>query len=169
LKLVLGVMAKRGTIIHLTVLKENLPEDIYLLNTEAEREAAENIKKGKMTLTGLKTGRAVERSAPVAPVDIDAPVPADTPDIFTLYEENIGMLTPIIADRLKEAEAHFPKSWIAAAISEAAVGNKRNWRYILTVLERWGAEGKSDGTHQRNPEKSADKYIQGKYGHTVQR
>ena len=48
--------------------------------------------------------------------------------------------------------------------------DKRSWRYISRILERWSVEGKGSGTHQRNPEKTdPDKYVRGKYGHVVQR
>lgn len=164
----LMTMDERGTVIRLAAAKDGVPEDIYLLNSESEREAAKNIKSGKLTLSALKAGKQAGGGSDELPEEVGG----ELPDIFTLYEENIGMLTPIIADGLKEAEAHYPKDWIAAAISEAAVGNKRNWRYILAVLEHWSAEGKNnDGTHQRNSEKGQDpdKYLRGKYGHIVQR
>lgn len=161
----LEAMAKRGTVLHLSPGKDNVAEDVYLLNSESERQAAEKIKNGVLTLAGLKAGKEEENAAP------KEGNPSETPDIFTLYEENIGMLTPLIADSLKEAELHYPKNWIAAAITEAAVGNKRSWRYIQAILERWSTEGKSDGTYQRNPEKGQNpgKYLGQKYDHMVQR
>jgi DnaD/phage-associated family protein len=92
-------------------------------------------------------------------------------DIFTLYEQNIGMLTPLIADELREAGKLYPENWIKEAIKESAALNKRNWRYIARILEHWSTEGKDDGTHRGNSKKIADpdKYIRGKYGHMVQR
>ena len=94
----------------------------------------------------------------------------ETSDIFALYEQNIGMLTPMIADELKEIEKLYPGNWIADAFKEAVLYNKRNIRYISKILENWVAEGRSDGTHQRHPKKTdPDKYVKGKYGHMVQR
>jgi len=56
------------------------------------------------------------------------------------------------------------------AIKEAANQNKRKWSYISAILERWAAEGRSDGTYRRDTKKTdPDKYIKGKYGHMVQR
>lgn len=69
------------------------------------------------------------------------------PNIFKLYEANIGMLTPLIADELKSAEDEFSEVWIEAAIREAAASNAHSWRYIAAVLERWKREGK--GTNLR--------------------
>ena len=93
------------------------------------------------------------------------------PDIFTLYEENIGMLTPLIADELKEAVKQYPELWIRDAIKEAVEQNKRNWRYIARLLEHWSVEGKDDGTYRRHLKANTDpdKYVKGKYGHMVQR
>jgi DnaD/phage-associated family protein len=79
------------------------------------------------------------------------------------------MLTPIIADELTEAEKLYPEEWIRDAIKEAVSLNKRNWRYIARILENWSAEGRGDGTHQRDTQKSADKYNRQKYGHLFQR
>ncbi|MFC1873473.1 DnaD domain-containing protein, partial [Chloroflexota bacterium] len=95
----------------------------------------------------------------------------ELPNIFTMYEQNIGMLTPIIADELKDAEKLYPVDWIQDAIKEASTNNKRNWRYISKILENWATEGKNDGTHRRYSTQKAgsDKYIRQKYGNLVKR
>lgn len=91
-------------------------------------------------------------------------------NIFTLYEQNIGMITPMVAEELKEAEGLYPPQWIEEAIKEAVVLNKRSWRYIARILERWGSEGKDSGEHKGDAERaSSGKYIRGKYGHLVKR
>jgi DNA replication protein len=91
-------------------------------------------------------------------------------NIFTLYEQNIGMITPMIAEELKEADKIYPPQWIEEAFKEAVTLNKRSWRYIARILERWANEGKDSGEYKRNIKKDdPDKYIKGKYGHLVQR
>jgi DNA replication protein len=93
-----------------------------------------------------------------------------TVNIFTLYEQNVGIITPMIAEELKEAERVYPPRWIEEAFREAVDLNKRTWRYIARILERWASEGKDSGEHKRNIKKDdPDKYIKGKYGHLVQR
>jgi DNA replication protein len=93
-----------------------------------------------------------------------------TINIFALYEQNIGMITPIIAEELKEAEKLYPPQWIEEAFKEAVTLNKRSWRYIARILERWASEGKDSGEYKRNIKKDdPDKYIKGKYGHLVRR
>ena len=69
----------------------------------------------------------------------------DLPGPYALYEQNIGMITPLIADKIKEAEAEFPAEWIAEAIIESVNHNKRNWAYISRILTNWQIEGKSNG------------------------
>ena len=128
------------------------------MNAPAERGALGKIQSGEITVSDIKTG---------AP---DYTETDESPDIFTLYERNIGMLTPMIADELKEAEKLYPFDWIEDAVREAVNHNKRKWSYISAILERWAQEGRESGTHRRDSEKEdPNKYIKGKYGHMVQR
>jgi DNA replication protein len=100
---------------------------------------------------------------------IDSAQPT-TSNIFALYEQNIGLITPMIAEELKEAEKLYPPQWIEEAFREAVTLNKRSWRYIARILERWGSEGKDSGEYKRDTKKNGpDKYIKGKYGHLVKR
>jgi DNA replication protein len=158
LRQALEMATKRGTIIHIVLDRDGTPEDVYLLNTASDRQAAAKIQNGELTLSGLKV-----KEKPY--VETEAP-----PDIFTLYEQNIGMLTPIIAEELKEAMKLYPESWIRDAINEAIALNKRSWRYIERILERWSTEGRGDGTYRGDSKKAGpDKYIKQKYGHMVRR
>ena len=151
--------AKRGTILHLVLDRDGTPEDVYFLNTEQDRQAVAKIQSGELVLSGLKAGGQTYI------------VTEEQPDIFTLYEQNIGMLTPMVAEELREAEKLYPETWVRDAIKEAVSLNKRNVRYIVRILERWSAEGKSDGAYQGDSAKKTgpDKYIKGKYGHMVKR
>jgi DnaD/phage-associated family protein len=154
----LEMATSRGTILHLLLDRDGTPEDIYFLNTDSDRQALAKIQNGELVLGGL------EAKEP-AYTPTEAP-----PDIFTLYEQNIGMLTPLIADELRDMEKLYPDSWIRDAVKEAVLHNKRNIKYIAKILERWSAEGKGDGTYQRDSKKAdPDKYIKGKYGHMVRR
>ena len=56
----------------------------------------------------------------------------------------------MIAEELKEAESRFPQQWIEDAVRESVKGNKRNWRYIFSILERWESEGRDDGRFRRD-------------------
>ncbi|MFC2067531.1 DnaD domain-containing protein [Chloroflexota bacterium] len=155
----LEMAIQRKTIIRLALVgDDSVLEDVYLLNSDYDKQIADKISRGELQLKGLKaTGQAG--------IELEA-----RPDIFTIYEENIGMLTPMIVEELCEAERAYPAGWIREAIKEATTLNKRNWRYISRILERWSSEGKSDGAHRRDSKKTdPDKYIKGKYGHMVRR
>jgi DNA replication protein len=158
LRKALKMAVERGTLLHLAMDSDKAVDDIYFLNTESERQTVAKIQDGELKLSGLK-------------VKASAPVPAEEPpDIFTLYEQNIGMLTPMIADELRDAEKTYPPDWIRDAIKEAVLHNKRNIRYISKILENWSVEGRSDGTYQRDTKKTGpDRYFKGKYGHMVRR
>ncbi len=155
----LEIATKRGTILHLVLDRDGVPEDIYFLNTDYDRKIVAKIQNGELSLSGLKAGGQTYIEA------------EEQPDIFTLYEQNIGMLTPMIAEELREAEKFYPVTWIRDAIKEAVALNKRNWRYIAAILERWSTEGRGNGTYRRDSTKKEDpdKYIKGKYGHMVSR
>jgi DnaD/phage-associated family protein len=73
----------------------------------------------------------------------------DKPSAFRLYEQNIGPLTPLVADQLIKALELYPAQWVEAAIGEAVAYNRRNWRYISRILENWLAEGPAGGSAAR--------------------
>jgi DnaD/phage-associated family protein len=56
-------------------------------------------------------------------------------NIFILYEQNIGPITPLMADKLKHAEKDYPADWIQDAFQAAVNADARNWNYIYKVLE----------------------------------
>lgn len=85
------------------------------------------------------------------------------PNIFALYEENIGPLTPIIADALREAQAAYPEDRIKEAIQLAVKNNVRRWKYVESILVRWQEEGK-DGADRRDDQEDHRRYIKGEYG-----
>ncbi len=138
----LGLAVERGTLL---ASESGGKERIYMLNTEADRKAL-----GDMAGRPAKEARA-PRSQPAPEY------PVERPNIFSLYEDNIGMLSPMIAEDLKEAEEAYPEKWIEDAFREAVANNKRSWRYIETILERWAREGRSDGGPVGHPKKGGYK------------
>jgi DNA replication protein len=159
LKTALKSAVTRGTILKLTAAGDTGEVDVFYLNTDADIKAMAKYSGGGIPLPGL--GKVLPKLETVT---------QDMPDIFTFYEENIGILTPVIVEELREAQKTYTDTWLHDAIKEAANQNKRKWSYISAILERWAAEGRSDGTYRRDTKKTdPDKYIKGKYGHMVQR
>jgi DNA replication protein len=147
---------EHGIVLSIKIERAGQPEDIYFINSDTGREAISKIEQGQVPQLPPAPDKGYGKSIVLK-------------DIFSLYERNIGMLTPLIAEQLQEAERLYPSDWIEAAFKEAASLNKRSWKYILRILERWSIEGKDDGKFRGDTEKKADreKYIRGKYGHMV--
>ncbi len=97
----------------------------------------------------------------------------ERPTIFRLYEQNIGLVTPIIADQLIEALELYPREWIEEAIHEAVNYNRRQWRYIQRILERWATEGRGNETDRRRERAPGsfdpEKHLRGKYAPVFRR
>jgi len=127
----------------------------FFLNTDASREAVASLKAGEFKTLQDALGRQ--------PID---EVRVYRPNAFALYEQNIGTLTPMIAELLRAAETQYPVEWIEEAMRTAVAYNRRSWRYIETILQRWEAEGKSEGRDELVGEPSdPTSYFRTKYAH----
>lgn len=123
---------------------------------EVERRYFANGPRGRMAVAALRRGVEPDQ------VEVEA-----RPNIFTLYEENVGPLTALLSEELQEAEATYPAAWIEDAFREAVRLNKRSWKYIRAILERWQSEGR-DETHGRDREEDGRRYIEGEYADFIQ-
>jgi len=150
---------KHGILLHIPIDMGGKSDDVYFINNEAEKDTIGKIMSGTLKIRSVQI-RTLEEPASEQPRDI-----------YSLYERNIGMLTPILAEELQEAEHRYPPEWIQDAFREAVRANVRNWKYINGILKRWEREGKKDGkpVGDSQKERDPDKYIRGKYGHMVQR
>jgi DnaD/phage-associated family protein len=121
---------ERGTLLCVRVEDENGPQDLYLLNSERGRQALAKFKAGELGVVAT-SGAEITTSA-------------KRPNIFELYEDNIGLISPILADELKDAEATYPPQWIEDAFKIAVENNVRRWSYIRAILERMATAGRED-------------------------
>ena len=126
----LSLAVKRGTVLEGTDGRSGEP--VYMLNSEQGRAALAASMKGRETSGEGPELESVEAAA-------------ERPNVFAMYEDNIGIMSPMIAEELREAEQVYPAAWIEDAFREAVTNNKRSWRYISRILERWSQEGKGDG------------------------
>ncbi len=151
----------RGTIlrIHLKVLNDAGDQeelvDWFFFNTFRSRKIVKELQGGELVPASilaieqeqLEQGSSRARTAGIHPsTHYDTPqhlqVQIDRPNIFVLYEQNIGLLSPLLADELKDAADQYPEEWIEAAFREAVQHNKRKWSYIRAILRRWETEGR---------------------------
>jgi DnaD/phage-associated family protein len=125
---------------------------LYFLNTPRGRAAAAAFSKGQWQPD------AIPSSAP----------PPERPNIFKLYEENIGPLTPLIADALKDSEQTYSPEWVVEALETAVRNNKRNWRYVEAILRRWKEEGHAKKQDRRNAQEDGNRYTEGDYADFIE-
>ena len=127
-----------GLVAHLKVDSDSGVHDIYVPNTQKGRNAVHSLRESRPDLSIKEVQRTV---------------PEERPNIFSLYERNIGAVSPLMAEVLKDAEQQYPESWVEEAFGEAVAQNRRSWRYIETILKRWQSERRGDGEHRGHPEK----------------
>ncbi len=140
----------RGTLLHVVARGENVEDDLYFMNTPRGRAAVRGIEEGKWQ---PPLGSSV-------PFDLTV----ERPNIFTLYEQNIGPLTPMSAQQLRDLEETYPQEWIEEAFQIAVARNIRRLSYIRAILERWQAEGRS--THDAATD--GRRFISGKYREDIE-
>ena len=127
--------------------------DWYFANTEKGRQGVNDLLAGKWT-----------PGEPGKPLLLQS----HRPNIFVLYEQNIGPLTPLLAEQLQDAEKDYPAPWIEDAFKEAAELNKRSWRYVQRILERWASEGRKDETVRRGGGRKRRRSIEGEYADYIE-
>ena len=161
LETALEAVCSRGVLLSVDVLQGEQADRCYVLNTPANRELVERLRAGETSLSPSLT------VLPMAPL-----VGLPRPGIYELYEQNIGLLTPLVTEELREAERQYPPEWIEDAFREAVAYNRRNWRYIRRILENWATEGRGQrGENRRHPQPVDDprRFIAGRYGRHLKR
>jgi DNA replication protein len=152
----LDSLARRHVLLALDITGPAGPERLYFVNTPAARRAVARARAGDLQLR---------------PTSIVLPPTAgeDRPNIFRLYEEQIGTITPMVGDRLIEAEERYPREWVEDAFREAAELNVRSWRYIERILLRWAEEGRAYETAGRDPVEDDKQHFLGGFEHLIHR
>lgn len=145
----------RGLLLRVRVRIDDEIVTWYFFNTERSRAAVADLLQGATSPETL-----LEVEGPIANTDHSdgadgahrLSVEIERPNIFTLYEQNIGLLAPLVAEELRDAGERYPWDWIEAAFREATQQNKRKWSYIRAILKRWETDGKGGepyGAHGR--------------------
>jgi len=161
--------------------QKGLSPDPSLKNTEGEGETEAEVEvtdvtlRDRFTKSSLRSreirdmngrepprqGPSKVRASPDSAQEMSREI-RDEPDVLgrlaTLYEENIGVLTPKIADQFREFTARFrgPVEWIDDAFTEACRQNVRKWAYIEKILETWQTEGRGGKTYGKSPREKGE-------------
>ena len=91
------------------------------------------------------------RATPPSSSSSSAPPSADYQRIRATYEQNFGLLTPILSDRIKQAMTTYPAEWLLVAMERAVSAEKRRWDYVEGILRNWQVEGFQGKDRQRPP------------------
>lgn len=145
---------ERGALLSVELETNETPQVYYFLNSPRGRAALQAIHGGEWR--------------PVVPGSLPAETLAAAPNIYRLYEQHYGPLTPMIADALRDAEATYPPSWIEDAMRIAVEHNKRSWRYTAAILKRWQEEGRHGRKDRPGSEKDRRKYVEGEFADFVE-
>lgn len=140
----LSQVVERAVLLRALVRANGGETALYFLNTALGRAAVKAIQQGKWRYT---TDSEV-------PIEIGQ----EPPNVYRLYEQHIGPLTPLIAETLQEAESSYPAEWIEEAIQIAVERNARNWRYVEAILKRWKEEGKGERKTGADSQEALRKY-----------
>lgn len=151
---VLGRLVNRHLLLDAVLPSDSGPVRWVFVNNEEGRAAHEQWHKGGVTLPG--------------PDPVQAGVHV-RPNVYTLYEQNIGSLTPMLAEELKDASDTYPNEWIEDAIRLAVENNARRWAYVRAILERWGSQGRHDAENRRSAEEDRARDSEGPYADWVRR
>ncbi len=122
--------AQRGVLIEIEIRRSDQSERWYFLNSVKGRQAVEKLRQGDFSHLLHEID------------DVIVGLEKERPNIFLLYEQNIGMITPMIAERLRVAARIYPEDWLKEAFEIAITHNARNWAYIETILRNWAEHGK---------------------------
>ncbi len=147
----LEAAVRRTTLLHVVLPDDGRSVNWYAVNTAANRIWAEQANHASKVLEPNTT------------------LEDERPSLITLYEQNIGLVTPLLLDELREAEDRYPQHWIEDAMREAVNANARSWRYIRKVLERWASNGRQAATNRPERPIDVEKYTNGQYGDLFRR
>jgi DnaD/phage-associated family protein len=144
---------QRGTLIRALVEGQDPEKALYFLNSPRGRAAVKAWQQGKWS--------------PDQAEHLPAALAVERPNIFGLYEQNIGPLTPMIAETLQQAEQEFPAGWIEDALRIAVENNVRRWRYVDAILRSWKEKGRH-APDRRNSEEDRRRYIEGEFADFIE-
>jgi DnaD/phage-associated family protein len=145
---------KRGTLLKASVPEGDGQLELYFFNSPRGQAAVQSVADGSW--------RPSDDSSPSPTLSIEVP------NIFQLYEDNIGPLTPLIADTLREAETQYPENWIRQAVEIAVQNNVRKWNYIEAILRSWQDGGRDERQNRRHTKKDRRAYLEDEFAEFIE-
>ena len=144
----------RGTLLKASLADSGGELALYFFNSPRGQAAVQSVEDGSW--------RPSDGSLPALTLNLEQP------NIFQLYEENIGPLTPLIADTLRDAEKNYPESWIRQAVEIAVANNVRKWRYIEAILQSWQDGGRDERQDRGYSKKDRRAYLEDEFAEFIE-
>jgi DnaD/phage-associated family protein len=123
-----------------------------------------NSARGRAAIKAIKAGQWKPSGDPRRPIELAQ----ERSNIFSLYEEHIGPITPMIADALRDAEIDYPPQWLEDAMRIAVENNARAWSYVQAILRSWQEKGRDERRTQGDTEKDRRKYTSGEFSDFIE-
>ena len=99
---------------------------------------------------------------------LDSTAPEAPQGVIAVYEQHIGVVSPMILAEIQQAQRRYPDAWIVDAIHEAVVAHVHSWRYVAKILARWGRDGRQ-GVPSDTAAIDTQRYTDGTYGDLFRR
>lgn len=136
--------AERGTLLKIA---DRGGPDRYFLNTEPVRRVL-----SRQGVAPTSVDDAAETEADLETWQ-DLGAAAEPSLAVTAYEENIGHITPLVAEKISDAIDDYTELAVVEAIRTAAARDVRNWNYVAALLRRPQREQDEDGEPGGHPQK----------------
>ena len=142
-------VTKRNDVCYEGVTKSNVDKEVDKeVEAEVEKEAeAETKISAAVAAADFQSVVQEKHEKPFTPKP-EREKQAEIGAVFREYEQNIGALTPLIADHISDLLEHYPRDWISAAFREAVAHEARNLKYVEAILRRWKTDGFQSSSKQ---------------------
>jgi DnaD/phage-associated family protein len=110
------------------------------------------------TNDSAKSADLLREEVPSSSVGVPSPTSDSVAVLVTLYENHFGIMTPNIAEEIKDICRDCPAEWIPLAFKEYSLSQGHSFKYLIRIIENWkekGApsltvKGVNHGVDQRN-------------------
>jgi len=105
----------------------------------------------------VKLTRSLNESETTTEKTTETTTTADFGSICKVYTDNIALITPMVAEELKDIADMYPAGWFEDAVKEAVKNNVRKLNYVKKILESWQANGRAGKKEKALPPREEGK------------
>lgn len=140
----------RGSLLMTKTRGERSDHILYFANTERSLQAIRGLQSGLWDIND-----SISSAISTAPRE----------SIFSVYEHNMGPLTPLLAENLYDLVDEYTEAAVVEAISIAVRNNARRLSYVEAILKRWMTDGRNG---ERGDPNDYRRYRKSKYGDEIE-